>query len=218
MQNLLTSLLIFRNPSIGIHVHLPMKEYKKLHLKNDDDSDRLIDHLNQGWELFREFTGWVIVCKDQEAVAESSDFEIFKIAQSLLESVTPGTLTIKDATLALEKAKEIYMRGSISPDELGKPVFRPHREWFEMLKEPLRSQALDALGKFPLEEKISSSMSEAFSAAFSWKGVGEIDKWGGVYDFFEGRGIALSDSEYNAGYALAKQCAPDGWEQQGAGE
>ena len=93
-----------------------MKEYKKLHLKNEDDSDRLIDHLNQGWELFREFTGWVIVCKDQEAVAESSDFEIFKIAQSLLESVTSGTLTIKDATLALEKAKEIYMRGSVSPD------------------------------------------------------------------------------------------------------
>ena len=111
------------------------------------------------------------------------------------------------------------MNASVSPAaELEKPVFRPHREWFEMLKEPLRSQALDALGKFPLEEKISSSMSEAFSAAFSWKGVGEIDKWGGVYDFFEGRGIALSDSEYNAGYALAKQCAPDGWEQQGAGE
>ena len=151
-----------------------MKEYKKLHLKNDDDSDRLIDHLNQGWELFREFTGWVIVCK--------------------------------------------FFDDAVSPAELEKPVFRPHREWFEMLKEPLRSQALDALGKFPLEEKISSSMSEAFSAAFSWKGVGEIDKWGGVYDFFEGRGIALSDSEYNAGYALAKQCAPDGWEQQGAGE
>jgi len=196
-----------------------MKEYKKLHLKNDDDSDRLIDHLNQGWELFREFTGWVIVCKDQEAVAESSDFEIFKIAQSLLESVTPGTLTIKDATLALEKAKEIYMRGSISPGEPEKPVSRPHREWFEMLKEPLRSQALTALDSYRIEEvPLSSSMAEAFSAGFSWRGSGTRDKWDGVYDYFDGRTMLRSDSEYCDGYAIATQCAPDGWEQQGAGE
>ena len=205
---------IFRNPSIGIHVHLPMKEYKKLHLKNDDDSDRLIDHLNQGWELFREFTGWVIVCK---FFADKKSPLLVRLNE-ILDKPSAGEMTIVEFEVLWNEAGG-NLNASVSPAaELEKPVFRPHREWFEMLKEPLRSQALDALGKFPLEEKISSSMSEAFSAAFSWKGVGEIDKWGGVYDFFEGRGIALSDSEYNAGYALAKQCAPDGWEQQGAGE
>lgn len=153
-----------------------MKEYKKLHLKNDDDSDRLIDHLNQGWELFREFTGWIIVCKDKDA------------------SVSPAA-------------------------DLEKPVFRPHSEWFEMLKEPLRSQALIALDSYRIEEvPLSSSMAEAFSAGFSWRGSGTRDKWDGVYDYFDGRTMLRSDSEYCDGYAIATQCAPDGWEQQGAGE
>ena len=205
---------IFRNPSIGIHVHLPMKEYKKLDLKNDNGATNLVHYLNEGWDIFREFPGWIIIFRDKKP-AEGALFE--KLSK-ILSRPTVETMTIEDFEVLWNEAGG-NLNASVSPAaELEKPVFRPHREWFEMLKEPLRSQALDALGKFPLEEKISSSMSEAFSAAFSWKGVGEIDKWGGVYDFFEGRGIALSDSEYNAGYALAKQCAPDGWEQQGAGE
>lgn len=155
-----------------------MKEYKKLDLKNDHGADNLVHHLNEGWDIFREFPGWLIVFKDKEDV------------------VSPAA-------------------------EPEKPVFRPHAEWFEMLKEPLRSQALEALKKFPLGDssQLSSSIAEAFSAAFSWKGVGAIDKWGGVYDFFEGRIMLLSNSEYGSGYELAKQCAPDGWEKsKNAGE
>ncbi len=191
-----------------------MEKYKKLSLKNDEDSDNLVDHLNKDWTIFKEFPGWVVMFKNQQL----SEGALFEKLSKILSRPEVETMTIEDFEVLWNEAGG-NLNASVSPAaELEKPVFRPHREWFEMLKEPLRSQALDALGKFPLEEKISSSMSEAFSAAFSWKGVGEIDKWGGVYDFFEGRGIALSDSEYNAGYALAKQCAPDGWEQQGAGE
>ena len=214
MQNLLASILIFRNPSIGIHVHLPMKEYKKLDLKNDNGATNLVHYLNEGWDIFREFPGWIIIFRDKKP----DEGPLFQKLSKILSRPEVETMTIEQFEVLWNEAGG-NLNASVSPAaEPEKPVFRPHREWFEMLKEPLRSQALDALGKFPLEEKISSSMSEAFSAAFSWKGVGEIDKWGGVYDFFEGRGIALSDSEYNAGYALAKQCAPDGWEQQGAGE
>lgn len=191
-----------------------MEKYKKLSLKNDEDSDNLVDHLNKDWTIFKEFPGWVVMFKNQQL----SEGALFEKLSKILSRPEVETMTIEEFEVLWNEAGG-NLNASVSPAaELEKPVFRPHREWFEMLKEPLRSQALDALGKFPLEEKISSSMSEAFSAAFSWKGVGEIDKWGGVYDFFEGRGIALSDSEYNAGYALAKQCAPDGWEQQGAGE
>ena len=191
-----------------------MEKYKKLSLKNDEDSDNLVDHLNKDWTIFKEFPGWVVMFKNQQL----SEGALFEKLSKILSRPEVETMTIEQFEVLWNEAGG-NLNASVSPAaELEKPVFRPHREWFEMLKEPLRSQALDALGKFPLEEKISSSMSEAFSAAFSWKGVGEIDKWGGVYDFFEGRGIALSDSEYNAGYALAKQCAPDGWEQQGAGE
>ena len=191
-----------------------MEKYKKLSLKNDEDAQSLVDHLNKDWTIFKEFPGWVVMFKNQQL----SEGALFEKLSKILSRPEVETMTIEDFEVLWNEAGG-NLNASVSPAaELEKPVFRPHREWFEMLKEPLRSQALDALGKFPLEEKISSSMSEAFSAAFSWKGVGEIDKWGGVYDFFEGRGIALSDSEYNAGYALAKQCAPDGWEQQGAGE
>ena len=84
-----------------------MEKYKKLSLKNDEDSDNLVAHLNQDWTIFKEFTGWVILYRDPQVV--------------------------------------------VSPAEPEKPVFRPHREWFEMLKEPLRSQALEALEKFPRE-------------------------------------------------------------------
>jgi len=152
-----------------------MKEYKKLHLKNEDHSDALVDHLNQGWELFREFTGWVILYRDPQVV--------------------------------------------VSPAEPEKPVFRPHREWFEMLKEPLRSQALYALEKWPMDNPpLSSSIAESFASAFSWGDSGTMDKWCGVHFFFDRSTMLPSDSEYGGAYELAKQCAPDGWEQQGAGE
>jgi len=191
-----------------------MKEYKKLHLKNEDDSDRLIDHLNQGWELFREFTGWVIVCKFFDDVKSPLIVRL----EEILGKPSAGEMTIVEFEVLWNEAGG-NLNASVSPAEPEKPVSRPHREWFEMLKEPLRSQALTALDSYRIEEvPLSSSMAEAFSAGFSWRGSGTRDKWDGVYDYFDGRTMLRSDSEYCDGYAIATQCAPDGWEQQGAGE
>jgi hypothetical protein len=153
-----------------------MEKYKKLSLKNDEDADSLVHHLNQDWTIFKEFTGWVVLYRDPQVV------------------VSPAA-------------------------EPEKPVFRPHREWFEMLKEPLRSQALDALEKYPRNGlPLSSSFSEAFAAAFAWVDTGVYEKWNGVCAFFEGGPGNFTNGYLNDGYELAKQCAPDGWEQQGAGE
>jgi len=191
-----------------------MKEYKKLHLKNDDDSDRLIDHLNQGWELFREFTGWVIVCK---FFADKKSPLLVRLNE-ILDKPSAGEMTIVEFEVLWNEAGG-NLNASVSPAEPEKPVFRPHREWFEMLKEPLRSQALYALEKWPMDNTpLSSSIAEAFASAFSWGDSGTMDKWCGVHFFFDRSTMLPSDSEYGGAYELAKQCAPDGWEQQGAGE
>ena len=45
-----------------------------------------------------------------------------------------------------------------------------------------------------------------------------FEKWNGVACFFEEVKQSYAHTEFHDGYELAKQCAPDGWEQQGAGE
>lgn len=191
-----------------------MEKYKKLSLKNDEDADNLVAHLNQDWTIFKEFTGWVILYRDKQL----SEGALFEKLSKILSRPEVETMTIEEFEVRWNEAGG-NLNASVSPGEPEKPVFRPHREWFEMLKEPLRSQALDAMEKYPKEDSmLSSSMAEAFIAAFAWFGTGVYEKWNGVTCFFEGVQQRFAYTEFSTGYELAKQCAPDGWEQQGAGE
>lgn len=191
-----------------------MKEYKKLDLKNDNGATNLVHYLNEGWDIFREFPGWIIIFRDKKP----DEGPLFQKLSKILSRPEVETMTIEQFEVLWNEAGG-NLNASVSPAEPENPVFRPHAEWFEMLKEPLRSQALDAMKNYPKEDSpLSSSMAEAFIAAFAWFGTGVYEKWNGVTCFFEGVQQRFAYTEFNAGYELAKQCAPDGWEQQGAGE
>lgn len=146
-----------------------MKQHKVIDLKSRDDADTLVQHLNEGWDIFREFTGWVILCKDKEVV--------------------------------------------VSPP-LAAAAPKLPREWFETLKEPLRSQALEALDKFP-----DSDLGGFRFDGFDWDASIQGGMyWDGAEDFFTGASPQYANRIYLYGYEMARQCAPDGWGAANGGE
>lgn len=187
-----------------------MKEYKKLDLKNGEDADRFVDHLNQGWELFREFTGWVVVCK----FFPNAQSPLIIRLNEILDKPSAGEMTIEEFEVLWNEAGG-NLNASASPAEPEKP-----KDWFETLKEPMRSLALENLEKYPhMPNEAVVSMENAINCGFVWSKTKQDEYyWLGASDFFEGVSKLHSGAEYTKGYDLAKQCAPDGWEQQGAGE
>ena len=117
------------NPRDNVNVHQPMKEYKKLHLKNEDHSDALVDHLNQGWEIFREFTGWMIVCK----FFEEEKSPLIARLEEILSDPEAEKMTIEEFGLAWNIAYGEYMKvpvpRAVLVDEL--PPIEKYAEWGE---------------------------------------------------------------------------------------
>ena len=186
-----------------------MKDYKKLHLKNDEDSDNLVDHLNKDWTIFKEFPGWVVMFKNQQL----SEGALFEKLSKILSRPEVETMTIEQFEVLWNEAGG-KLNASVSPAELRKPSNLPRKEWFETLKEPLRTQALEALEQFPDNEFLGMHFD-----GIDWDSTIQGGSyWDGAEDFFLGLPQGSSSTDYLSGWAIAKQCAPDGWEQQGAGE
>ena len=186
-----------------------MKEYKKLDLKNDNGATNLVHYLNEGWDIFREFPGWIIIFRDKKP----DEGPLFQKLSKILSRPEVETMTIEQFEVLWNEAGG-KLNASVSPAELRKPSNLPRKEWFETLKEPLRTQALEALEQFPDSELYGMHFD-----GIDWDSTIQGGSyWDGAEDFFLGLPQGSSSTDYLSGWAIAKQCAPDGWEQQGAGE
>lgn len=61
------------------------------------------------------------------------------------------------------------------------------KEWFEMLKEPYRSQAIKASEEFPFGERMRTykSLDDAIGLDFVWHETGLDEQWQEIHDSLE---------------------------------